>query len=56
MNDLTWVLIRQDDNGNRYRVSRFHTREEAETAARRFEPGGPGPLYVVERLDAGPAS
>jgi hypothetical protein len=28
--DLVWLLIRQDDSGNRYRVGRYATRAEAE--------------------------
>ena len=54
MSELNWALIRQDDNGNRYRVSRFRTREEAETVAERFE-AGRRQLYLVERIDPGTA-
>ena len=28
--EFVWVLIRQDEGGNRYRVGRFATRAEAE--------------------------
>ncbi|WP_329175091.1 SPOR domain-containing protein [Streptomyces sp. NBC_01477] len=31
--DLVWVLIRQDDAANRYRVGRYATRAEAERIA-----------------------
>ncbi|UWE12446.1 SPOR domain-containing protein [Actinacidiphila bryophytorum] len=31
--DLVWVLIRQDDGANRYRVGRYATRAEAERIA-----------------------
>lgn len=32
-----WELWRQDDNGNRFRIARFGTRESAEAEQRRFE-------------------
>jgi hypothetical protein len=51
MSDLIWAVIRQDDNGNRYRVGRFRTREEAESIAERFEVKGHKQLYLVERID-----
>ncbi len=50
MGDLIWAVIRQDDNGNRYRVGRFKTREEAEQVADRFEEKGHKQLYVVEKI------
>ena len=53
MSELNWALIRQDDNGNRYRVSRFRTREEAETVAERFEADAREQLYLVERIEPG---
>lgn len=53
MSELIWALIRQDDNGNRYRVSRFRTREEAETVAERFEGGARRQRYFVERIEPG---
>lgn len=31
--DLVWLLIREDDSGNRYRVGRYATRAEAERVA-----------------------
>jgi hypothetical protein len=31
--ELGWVLIRQDEGGNRYRVGRYATRAEAERVA-----------------------
>ncbi|MFJ6483070.1 (deoxy)nucleoside triphosphate pyrophosphohydrolase [Streptomyces sp. NPDC091682] len=45
MNDsgalLPWLVIREDDNGNRYRVGRYATRAEAQKVAGRWElPGG----------------
>ncbi len=33
MSELVWVLIRQDDGDNRYRVGRYATRAEAEQVA-----------------------
>ncbi|MEV6005171.1 SPOR domain-containing protein [Streptomyces sp. NPDC051976] len=54
--DLVWVLIRQDDSGNRYRVGRYATRAEAERVADAL--AGPqlerererGRHYVIERV------
>jgi hypothetical protein len=53
--DLVWLLIRQDESGNRYRVGRYATRAEAERVADRLN--GPGlnrdqqqRRYVIERL------
>ncbi|MDI5967527.1 SPOR domain-containing protein [Streptomyces sp. SL13] len=51
MTELVWALIRQDDNGNHYRVSRFRTREEAESVADRFEDAGQRRLYRVEQIE-----
>jgi uncharacterized protein with GYD domain len=45
-----FVLMRQDDNGNRYVMDRFPSRAEA--AAELFESRGHKQLYWVE---AGPA-
>ncbi|MCM2576245.1 SPOR domain-containing protein [Streptomyces meridianus] len=44
-----WLVIRQDGNGNRYRVASYPTRAEAERVAARLDGQGPG-LYAVERL------
>ena len=54
--DLVWVLIRQDDGGNRYRVGRYATKAEAERIADQLD--GPVPdreqererRYVIERV------
>ncbi|MCQ4044027.1 SPOR domain-containing protein [Streptantibioticus rubrisoli] len=51
MGELQWAVIRQDDNGNRYRVASCETREEAETVAGRFDGRGTGCRYLVERID-----
>ncbi|WP_206306532.1 SPOR domain-containing protein [Streptomyces malaysiense] len=47
---LPWIVIRQDDNGNRYRVGRYATQAEAQKIADSFEDGGHKQLYMVERL------
>jgi cell division protein FtsN len=48
---LVWAVIRQDGNGNRYRVGRYATREEAERIAETLDERGVGQLYVIERID-----
>ncbi|WP_367044769.1 SPOR domain-containing protein [Streptomyces sp. Je 1-332] len=54
MNDgtavLPWLVIRQDDNGNRYRVGRYATKAEAERIAESLDDHGRQRLYSVERL------
>ncbi|MFC0599745.1 SPOR domain-containing protein [Streptomyces palmae] len=50
---LPWLVIRQDDNGNRYRVGRYATRNEAQEVADRLDTSGHQQLYLVERT-AGP--
>ncbi|MEU5208217.1 SPOR domain-containing protein [Streptomyces sp. NPDC020742] len=47
---LPWLVIRQDEGGNRYRVGRYATRAEAERVADRLDTRGRGQLYVVERV------
>ncbi|MFD8459231.1 SPOR domain-containing protein [Streptomyces antimycoticus] len=49
---LPWLVIRQDANGNRYRVGRYATRTEAQDVADRLEGQGQEQLYVVERIAA----
>ncbi|WP_405723764.1 SPOR domain-containing protein [Streptomyces sp. NBC_01537] len=51
MSELPWVVIRQDDNGNRYRVGRYETREEAERIADALDTRGHKQLYTIERID-----
>ncbi|NGO70322.1 SPOR domain-containing protein [Streptomyces boncukensis] len=51
---LPWLLIRQDGNGNRYRVGSYGTRSEAQHLAERLgkeceSAGSDG--YVVEHID-----
>lgn len=49
---LVWAVIRQDANGNRYRVGRYATREEAERIAESLDERALGRrLYVIERID-----
>ncbi|WSY84377.1 SPOR domain-containing protein [Streptomyces sp. NBC_00876] len=47
---LPWLVIRQDDNGNRYRVGRYATQEEARRTADKLEDRGHKRLYWVERI------
>ncbi|MEU5421485.1 SPOR domain-containing protein [Streptomyces sp. NPDC001407] len=47
---LPWLVIRQEDNGNRYRVGRYATKTEAEEVAERLDAGGRRQLYVVVRV------
>jgi len=64
--DLGWVLIRQDEGGNRYRVGRYATRAEAErvvgvlapraaAAGRAGAAAGQGRPYLIERVVPRPA-
>ncbi|WP_043265935.1 SPOR domain-containing protein [Streptomyces sp. CT34] len=52
---LPWLVIRQDEGGNRYRVGRYATRAEAERVADRLDIRGSRQLYVVERVGRGTA-
>ncbi|GAA2953414.1 SPOR domain-containing protein [Streptomyces enissocaesilis] len=47
---LPWLVIRQDDNGNRYRVGRYATRAEAQKIVDSFDDRGHKQLYWVERV------
>ncbi|KQX13764.1 MULTISPECIES: SPOR domain-containing protein [Streptomyces] len=51
---LPWLVIRQDDNGNRYRVGRYATKDEAQKIADSLDDRGHKQLYWVERI-ASPA-
>ncbi|MEU2153847.1 SPOR domain-containing protein [Streptomyces sp. NPDC019396] len=51
---LPWLVIRQDDNGNRYRVGRYATEVEARRIADSLGARGHQQLYWVERF--GPAA
>ncbi|MTE20823.1 SPOR domain-containing protein [Streptomyces sp. TRM43335] len=64
---LPWLVVRQDANGNRYRVGRYATRAEAQSMVERLGRGGTGSgagadgasggaeerRYLVERLRRG---
>ncbi|MEU7634863.1 SPOR domain-containing protein [Streptomyces sp. NPDC039016] len=50
---LPWLVIRQDEGGNRYRVGRYATRAEAERVAERLDTRGNQRLYAVERVGQG---
>jgi 8-oxo-dGTP diphosphatase len=43
----SWILMRQDDNGNRVEMARFGVRADAEAAAAQFEARGHKQLYWV---------
>ncbi|MET9950988.1 SPOR domain-containing protein [Streptomyces sp. NPDC006339] len=47
---LPWLVIRQDDNGNRYRVGRYATEDEAQKVADSLDSRGHKQLYSVERV------
>ncbi|MGW7366612.1 SPOR domain-containing protein [Streptomyces sp. NPDC054841] len=47
---LPWLVIRQDDNGNRYRVGRYATQDEAQQVADRLDGRGHKQLYWVEHI------
>ncbi|MFF8030203.1 MULTISPECIES: SPOR domain-containing protein [unclassified Streptomyces] len=47
---LPWLVVRQDGNGNRYRVGRYATRAEAERIAGSLDERGHEQLYWVERI------
>ncbi|WP_030378810.1 MULTISPECIES: hypothetical protein [unclassified Streptomyces] len=48
---LPWLVVRRDDNGNRYSVGRYATRAEAQRIADSLDSRGPEQLYWVECLD-----
>ncbi|MFE4170745.1 SPOR domain-containing protein [Streptomyces sp. NPDC056909] len=54
MNDgtvaLPWLVIREDDNGNRYRVGRYATEDEANKTVDSLSDSGHKQLYWVERV------
>ncbi|WP_327295480.1 MULTISPECIES: SPOR domain-containing protein [unclassified Streptomyces] len=47
---LLWQVIREDDNGNRYRVGRYATRDEAQQTADALGAGGHRQMYWIERI------
>ncbi|WP_443075060.1 SPOR domain-containing protein [Streptomyces sp. NBC_01435] len=50
---LPWLVIRQDDNGNRYRVGRYATEGEAQKIADKLDEHGHKQLYWVEQVGQG---
>ncbi|MEW1660077.1 MULTISPECIES: SPOR domain-containing protein [unclassified Streptomyces] len=50
---LPWLVIREEEGGNRYRVGRYATRAEAERVAERLDTRGSRRLYAVERVGRG---
>ncbi|MFJ9825909.1 SPOR domain-containing protein [Streptomyces sp. NPDC101160] len=48
--DLAWLVMRQDDNGNRYRVGRYATEDEAQRIADSLDDRGHKQIYWVERI------
>ena len=53
---LPWLVIRQDGNGNRYRVGRYATRDEAQKISDGLDERGHRQLYWVENLGQGRAA
>lgn len=51
-----WVIVREDGNGNHYRVGRYATRDEAERAVSRFGPAEQRQIYRVEQAGGGDAN
>ncbi|MFF0726797.1 hypothetical protein [Streptomyces sp. NPDC004134] len=51
-----WIIVREDDNGNHYRVGRYATRDEAERVLSRFGAAGQRQIYRVERAGGGDAN
>ncbi|MEK8172466.1 SPOR domain-containing protein [Streptomyces sp. M19] len=49
---LPWLVIRQDQSGNRYRVGRYATQTEAQEVADRLDSGTGDRRYLVERTAA----
>lgn len=47
---VPWLVIREDGNGNRYRVGSYATRAEAERAAAQLDNAGSEQPYVVEQV------
>ncbi|MBM9619562.1 SPOR domain-containing protein [Streptomyces zhihengii] len=47
---LPWQVVRQDDNGNRYRVGRYATKDEAQRIADTLDDQGHKQLYWVEPI------
>lgn len=54
MNESTtapgWLVIREDDNGNRYRIGHYATEAEAQQVVDRLDTEGHKRFYSVERI------
>jgi hypothetical protein len=54
MNESTtspgWIVIREDDNGNRYRIGHYATEAEAQKVVDGLGAEGHKQLYSVERI------
>ncbi|MEU0985296.1 MULTISPECIES: SPOR domain-containing protein [unclassified Streptomyces] len=48
---LPWLVIREDDNGNRYRVGRYATEDEAQRMVTSLDSKGHKQVYWVERIE-----
>lgn len=48
---LPWQVVREDGNGNRYRVAWYATRDEAQRLAESLEGREEGTLYCVEHAE-----
>ncbi|GIE83004.1 hypothetical protein Aph02nite_89540 [Actinoplanes philippinensis] len=55
MTESVWVVWRQDDNGNRFVVTKRASRAEAEEVASEMEARGHKQLYWVAAASAPPA-
>ncbi|MFI6038098.1 hypothetical protein ACIBBD_28900 [Streptomyces sp. NPDC051315] len=51
---LPWLVIRQDDNGDQYRIGRYATRAEAQRIADSLDNRGHRQLYWVEHVGSPP--
>ncbi|MGE0325994.1 MAG: SPOR domain-containing protein [Polyangiaceae bacterium] len=47
-----WIVMRQDDNGNRYELGRYATEHAAQEVVETFERRGHKQLYFVTRVRA----
>ncbi|MFD3974315.1 SPOR domain-containing protein [Streptomyces cyaneofuscatus] len=50
---LPWLVIRQDDGGNRYRIGRYATQAEAQKVADGLDDRKHRQVYRVERAGQG---
>jgi hypothetical protein len=45
-----WQVVRREDDGSRYAIGKYATREEAQGVVDRFDDRGQRQLYLVERI------